>query len=465
MANTLLIIEDETLLGAELQRYYRRKGWDVEWVTTIAESERILLTQHTDPLVVLSDMNLPDGNCLDLLDKVREQGKDGEWVILTGYGSVPDSVRALRLGAFEFLEKPCAQDRLELVINAAARSAGAQRRLRNQANEQTRRYTAQSFAGHSKEAHAVREMLNKLSSVPFTAVIITGETGTGKGLVARILHHSGPRAQGPLVELNCAALPRELLESELFGHEAGAFTGAKGRRSGLMEQASGGTLFLDEIGEMDVDLQAKLLKALEDRTIRRLGGNKEIAVDVQLITATNLNLQQRVSEGAFRTDLYHRLSVFRVDLPPLRARTEDVRDLVPLFIAEFNVKAGKRVSTVPDAIWQQLQSHSWPGNVRELRNVVERCVLFSDNEQFPAQWLQLESGEIAKGPDSGAQVNGNRVCLPLDGTMALDDMDRYIIKTTLEHHHFNVTATARALGTTRETLRYRIQKYGLKHSP
>jgi two-component system response regulator AtoC len=465
MANTLLIIEDETLLGTELQRYYRRKGWDVEWVKTIAESERILLAQHDDPLVVLSDMNLPDGNCLDLLEEVREQGKDGEWVILTGYGSVPDSVRALRLGAFEFLEKPCAQDRLELVINAAARSAGAQRRLRNQANEQTRRYSPQSFAGHSKAAHAVREMLLKLSSVPFTAVIITGETGTGKGLVARILHHSGPRAQGPLVELNCAALPRELLESELFGHEAGAFTGAKGRRSGLMEQASGGTLFLDEIGEMDIDLQAKLLKALEDRTIRRLGGNKEIAVDVQLITATNLNLQQRVSEGAFRADLYHRLSVFRVDLPPLRARTEDVRDLVPLFIAEFNVKAGKRVSTVPDAIWEQLQSHSWPGNVRELRNVVERCVLFSDNEQFPAQWLQLESGEIIKGPDSGAQVNGNRVCLPLDGTMALDDMDRYIIKTTLEHHHFNVTATARALGTTRETLRYRIQKYGLKHSP
>lgn len=464
MANTLLIIEDETLLGTELQRYYRRKGWDVEWVKTIAESERILLKQHAEPLVVLSDMNLPDGNCLDLLEKARNHGKDGEWVILTGYGSVPDSVRALRLGAFEFLEKPCAHDRLELVINAAARSAGAQRRLRKQAREQTRRYSPQSFAGHSKGADTVREMLKKLISVPFTAVIITGETGTGKGLAARILHHSGPRAQGPLVELNCAALPRELMESELFGHEAGAFTGAKGQRSGLMEQASGGTLFLDEIGEMDIDLQAKLLKALEDRTVRRLGGNKEIAVDIQLITATNVNLQQRVNDGAFRPDLYHRLSVFRVDLPPLRSRTEDVRDLVPLFIAEYNVKAGKRVTTVSDPIWAQLQSHSWPGNVRELRNVVERCVLFSDNERFPAQWLQLESNDVIKGSEKGAEVDGNRVCLPLDGTMVLDDMDRYIIKTALEHHRFNVTATARALGTTRETLRYRIQKYGLKHS-
>ena len=464
MADTLLIIEDETLLGTELQRYYRRKGWDVEWAQTTAESERFLLKQDAEPLVVLSDMNLPDGNCLDLLEKVRQQGKDGEWVILTGYGSVPDSVRALRLGAFEFLEKPCAQDRLELVINAAARSARAQRRLREQASEKTQRYSPQSFAGRGKATAKVREMLQKLISVPFTALIITGETGTGKGLAARILHHSGPRAQGPMVELNCAALPRELLESELFGHEAGAFTGAKGRRFGLMEQASGGTLFLDEIGEMDIDLQAKLLKALEDRTVRRLGGDKEIAVDVQLITATNLDLQQRVSEGAFRPDLYHRLSVFRLELPPLRTRTEDVRDLVPLFIAEYNVKAGKHVRTVPDGVWSQLQAHSWPGNVRELRNVVERCVLFSEGERFPADWLQLESNAVSKGPDSGAHIEGNRLCLPMDGSMALDDMDRYIIKTALEHHGYNVTATARALGTTRETLRYRIQKYGLKQS-
>ncbi|MGD8593929.1 MAG: sigma-54 dependent transcriptional regulator [Gammaproteobacteria bacterium] len=464
MADSMLIIEDETLLGTELQRYYRRKGWDVEWVQTLAESERYLLKQHAEPLVVLSDMNLPDGNCLDLLDRVRQEGKDGEWVILTGYGSVPDSVRALRLGAFEFLEKPCAQDRLELVINAAARSAKAQRRLREQANKQTQRFSIGSFAGHSKAAHGVREMLEKLTSVPFTALIITGETGTGKGLVARILHHSGPRADGPLVELNCAALPRELLESELFGHEAGAFTGAKGRRRGLMEQASGGTMFLDEIGEMDIDLQAKLLKALEDRSVRRIGGDREIAVDVQLIAATNQDLQKRVSEGGFRPDLYHRLSVFHLDLPALRNRVEDVRDLVPLFIAEYNIKADKRVRAVPDDVWTQLQAHTWPGNVRELRNVVERCVLFSDGERFPAQWLQLESATLSRAGNNGAQTDGDRLSLPLNGSMALDDMDRYIIKTALELHNYNVTATARALGTTRETLRYRIQKYGLKHT-
>jgi len=250
----------------------------------------------------------------------------------------------------------------------------------------------------------------------------------------------------------------------LFGHEAGAFTGAKGRRRGLMEQASGGTLFLDEIGEMDIELQAKLLKALEDRCVRRLGGDKEISVDIQLIAATNQDLQQRVSEGAFRPDLYHRLSVFRLELPALRGRKEDLRDLVPLFISEYNIKAGKRVRQVDSEIWDQFQAHSWPGNVRELRNVVERCVLFSEGEQFPLQWLQLESAAPSGTRHSGAQIDGERICMPLDGTMALDDMDRYIIKTALEHHNYNVTATARALGTTRETLRYRIQKYGLKQA-
>lgn len=468
MADSLLIVEDETLLGTELQRYFRRKGWDVDWVQTLSESERFLLKQQEEPLVVLSDMNLPDGNCLDLLDKARRQGKDGEWVILTGYGSVPDSVRALRLGAFEFLEKPCPEDRLELVINAAARSANAQRRLREQVNKQTRRYTRSSFAGHSMAANSVREMLTKLSSVPFTALIITGETGTGKGLAARILHHSGSCADGPLVELNCAALPRELLESELFGHEPGAFTGAKGKRRGLMEQASGGTLFLDEVGEMDIDLQAKLLKALEDRRVRRLGGDKEIVVNAQLIAATNQDLQKRVREGSFRPDLYHRLSVFRLDLPPLRDRAEDVRDLVPLFISEFNIKADKRVRVVPDTVWAQLENHTWPGNVRELRNVVERCVLFSNSERFPVQWLQLESdlksSQTPEVNNADAEAKRHRLCLPLDGSMALDDMDRHIINTALELHNFNVTATARALGTTRETLRYRIQKYGLKSS-
>ncbi|HKK05515.1 MAG TPA: sigma-54 dependent transcriptional regulator [Gammaproteobacteria bacterium] len=461
MADTLLVIEDEGLLGGELQRHYRHHGWEVVLAQDIDTARRALFDQRLDPLVVLSDMSLPDGNALDLLESVRSRVPSGEWIFLTGYGSVPDSVRALRLGAFDFLEKPCEQERLDLVVAGAARSARAQRRLRDEADALTRKHTPESFLGHSAAANEVRSMLTRLTEVPFSALIITGETGSGKGLAARILHHSGQRAEGPLVELNCAALPHDLLESELFGHEAGAFTGAKGRRRGLMEQANGGTLFLDEIGEMDLELQSKLLKAIEDRAIRRLGGDREIKIDVQIVAASNRDLEAQARDGDFRSDLYHRLSVFRLHLPPLRDRLEDLDELVPQFIAEYNAKSGRQVTRVPDEVWERLRSHNWPGNVRELRNVVERCVLFAQGEDFPAQWLQLGAGDLAHG-GLGPSVDGDAMHIPLDGSMSLDEMDRYIIKTALERNRFNVTATARALGTTRETLRYRIAKYNLK---
>jgi len=263
-----------------------------------------------------------------------------------------------------------------------------------------------------------------------------------------------------MVEVNCAALPRDLLESELFGHEAGAFTGARGRHRGYLEQADGGTLFLDEIGDMDLDLQAKLLTAIEDHSLRRLGGEKAIKVDVQVVVASNRDLERLVREGQFRSDLYHRLSVFRIELPPLRERLVDLEDLVPLIIAEFNGKAGRKVTKVPERVYRQMRAYPWPGNVRELRNVLERGVLLAEGDALSEQWLQLGEGLVR--PESGPEVEGDRVIIPLDGSMALDEMDSYIIRTALKQHHHNVTATARALGTTRETLRYRIQKYHLK---
>jgi DNA-binding NtrC family response regulator len=459
MADTLLLIEDEPLLANELVRHYQREGWKLVHARTLAEAQQVLIAQHLEPLVVLSDMSLPDGNALDLLEKMREQSSGGEWVFLTGYGGVADSVRALRLGAYDFLEKPCDIARLDLVITGAARSARAQRRLREQAAAENQRYSPQAFVGHSQAAQLLREMLAKLASVPFSTLLLTGDTGTGKGLAARILHHSGMRQNGLLVEINCAALPRDLLESELFGFEPGAFTGAKGRRRGLMEQAHGGTLFLDEISELSLDLQAKLLKAIEDRRFRRLGSNEEISVDVQIIAASNRNLQERIREGAFRSDLYHRLNVFNLELPPLHSRKEDLDELVPAFVAEFNAKAGKSVQVITEPVWLRLRTHDWPGNVRELRNVVERCVLLSEGKLFPLKWLQLQ----AESPSTpSTQHEGEGLWLPLDGSITLDDMDSYIIKTALERAHFNVTAAARLLGTTRQTLRYRIQKYGLR---
>lgn len=320
-------------------------------------------------------------------------------------------------------------------------------------------FSPSAYLGRSDTAATLRNMLTRLAQVPFSALLLSGETGTGKGLASRILHHSGPHSQGPMVEVNCAALPRELIESELFGAEPGAFTGARGRRRGLVEQAQGGTLFLDEIGELNIDMQAKLLKVIEDRRLRRLGGSEEVTVDVRVIAATNRKLAEGVTEGRFRGDLFHRISVFSLEMPPLRERLDDLQDLVPLFVAEFNAKAGKRVRIVSDDVWAKLKAHTWPGNVRELRNVVERCVLLSDDEVFPAHWLQLQAEGVAA--PRGQAENANGLWLPLDGSVSLDDMDSYIIRKALQRADHNVTAAARLLGTTRQTLRYRIQKYRL----
>ncbi len=462
MADPLLIIEDEDALARELERHFSGKGWDVGVAGRLSTAREILTSRKLEPLVILADMSLPDGSALDLMEAIREQKIPCEWILLTGYGSVPDSVRALRLGAYDFLEKPCPLPRLEIVVAGARRSALAQRRLRTQTRDGRRRYAPTSYLGASKTTEETRRLIARLAEVPFSALIIGGETGTGKGLVARILHHGGPRADGPLVEVNCAALPRELLESELFGHEAGAFTGAKGRHRGYLEQAHEGTLFLDEIADMDLDLQTKLLTVLEDRRLRRLGGERLIEVDVQIIAASNQSLKERVRSGEFRSDLFHRLSVFRLDLPPLRERLDDLDQLVPVLIDEYNARSGRQVREVPPAVYEQMRGYHWPGNVRELRNVIERAVLLAQDSVFPVEWLQLGQG-VAAAPGSGPSIEGDRLMIPLDGSMALDEMDSYIIRTALARSGRNVTAAARALGTTRETLRYRIHKYGLSH--
>ncbi|MFT5720845.1 MAG: two-component system response regulator AtoC [Motiliproteus sp.] len=469
MAKTLLIIEDDPLFGAELKRHYRRKGWRVMLANSLGAARSQLFDKNLLPRVVLADINLPDGNALDLFEEACARQLGGEWVFIAGYGRVADSVRALRLGAVDFLEKPVALQRLDLVIRGATRTATARHPLPDPLPVDSRRYSTASFVGQSSIARQLRAMLKRLAEAPISALIITGDTGTGKGVAARILHHSGSRHAAPLVEVNCSALPKDLLESELFGHEAGAFTGARGRRRGLFEQADGGTLFLDEIGEMPLDLQAKLLKALEEQRFRRVGGDDEIRVDVRVIAATNRDLAARIAAGDFREDLYHRLCVFELKLPPLRDRLQDLDELVPMFVAEFNLKSGKKISLIGEAVWERLRAHTWPGNIRELRNVIERSVLFADGDELPLQWLQLRPQVLV--PCSDRVLEGRGTCtlheegtsirVPFDGTLGLDDMDRFIICTALERNQHNVTATARMLNSTRDTLRYRIGKYAI----
>lgn len=459
MIETILIIEDEKLLGSELQHHYKKLGYEVFWLQTYADAQRKLRSKKFDPSLILSDLNLPDGNGLDLLEE-NHSTLSCEWIFLTGYGDVPDSVRALRLGAFDFLTKPYPLDKLDLIIHSALRSAYAQRRLQASSKDASLRYSFESFIGDSATNRQTQEMLKQLSQASFSALIITGETGTGKGLATRILHYNSIRAKESLVELNCAALPKDLLESELFGHEAGAFTGATSRHRGLLEQAQGGTLFLDEIGEMSLDLQSKLLKAIEDRKIRRLGSENEITIDIQIIAATNRNLQLDIEQGLFRADLYHRLSVFELQLPNLRERLTDLHELVPEILAEFNLKSGKHVNMISQQVWNKLENYNWPGNVRELRNVFERCVMLSTSNELPEQWLQLQATDNkppTMNPPSSLEIH-----LPMDGSLGLDDMTGEIVRTMLEKYDNNVSEVARVLKTTREKIRYRINKYNLR---
>lgn len=457
MKNSLLIIEDEILLGNELARYFRKQQWEVEVATNIAGAKVLLAQNKIYPLVILSDMNLPDGNALDFLEHTKANLPNSEWIFLTGYGTVTDSVRALRLGAYDFIEKPCELERLHMLVEGATRSAVAQRRLQQETSQRFKFYSLDSLIGRSQAIKRLREMLNQVKNVPFSSLIITGETGTGKGLVSRILHYSGARAHKPLVELNCAAIPMDLLESELFGYEAGAFTGAKKRHRGLLEQADSGTIFLDEIGEMDLNLQGKLLKAIEELKFRRLGGENNVEVDVQVIAATNRDLLQKVKNGDFREDLYHRLNVLNIHIPPLRDRLDDLHDLVPQFIAECNVKSGKKVKTIPEEVWLELKGYNWPGNVRELHNIIERCVLLADGELFPLQWLQMPNMQT-----KSLSAENSGMFIPLDGSLSLNDMEKLILQEALNRANKNVTAAARLLQATRETMRYRVQKHHLK---
>ncbi len=472
MSKKMLLIKHNTENGAGLGKYYRERGWLVELVSSIAEVNALIVDGDWSPHVILANLGLSDGKILDHLEELQSHVNFSEWIFIVENADPTDLDRVGEL-AYDFLQKPFEQKRLDVLVARAYRAARCSQQLENYSSSSKKQYQINAYLGSSEPVQELKTMLRELTNVEISAIVINGETGTGKGLVARILHYASDlRKGGPLVEMNCAGLPRELMESEMFGHEAGAFTGAKSRHHGYMEQADGGTLFMDEIGDMPMDLQAKLLKAIEDKKIRRVGGEREIPFDAQIIAASGIDLKKACEKDEFRKDLYHRLSVFCLSLPPLRARKNDLVELVPNIIAEYNKKSRKRVTVIPDDIWKELMNYDWLGNIRELRNVIERCVLLSTDETLPRRWLQLRDycsptqetlAEERSSEEAYRQVNGNnRVTIPLDGSMSLEEMDKHIIRSALEQNNFNVTETARSIGTTRETLRYRIQKYDLK---
>ncbi|NUO50519.1 MAG: sigma-54-dependent Fis family transcriptional regulator [Polyangiaceae bacterium] len=444
----VLVLDDERAILTTLQKALSLEGYTVDVAGGVKVAEEKLAKTTYD--IALFDVALPDGDGVTLLQKVRAGGNDLPVVMMSGHATVDAAVRATRLGAFDFLEKPVSTDRLLLVLENALRLARAEAEakvLRKQAG-------LGELIGQSRAMQQLREQVERAAKATANVLVI-GERGTGKELVARAIHAASKRAKGPLEKMNCAAIPSELFESELFGHEAGAFTGATKQRRGKFERASGGTLFLDEIGDMPLPMQAKLLRVLQEREIERVGGNEVIKVDVRVVAATNRDLEQMSREEKFRADLYDRLNVLPLQLPPLRSRREDVPELCAHFLSIATVANDRPGMKLSDAAVAALSAYSYPGNVRELRNVIERLVILTPDET-------IGDGDVRTCLGGGAVPTGNLYRPGVPFRVLSEEAERAILEQALAHHQGQMAATARSLGLERSHLYKKCKALGLR---
>jgi DNA-binding NtrC family response regulator len=456
---SILVVEDEILLARQLARSLEAGGHEVRTAPTGTGGLEALRADLPD--LVLLDLRLPDRSGLDVLTDIQAESPGLPVVLMTAHGSVRDAVDAMRRGAADYLQKPLDLDELSLLVERVL-SRQRERRELTYLRERERG-APDGVVGRDPRIAALFEQIDRLREAGLPpgrrpAILLTGETGTGKGILARAIH--ARLGDGPFLEVNCSAMPASLIEAELFGHERGTFTDAKASRTGLFEAANGGTLFLDEIGELEPGLQAKFLTAIEDKRIRRLGSTRDRAVDVQVIAATNRDLDAAVASGAFRADLLHRLRVLAFEVPPLRERGDDLLRLARHFAAELGqLYGGAPRSLAPDAE-AALRGYAWPGNVRELRNVLERAVLLHREPEIRAAALgPLGRGAAAAAPEVAAPAGS--FALPERG-IDLQEVERDLIRQALERTDGNRTRAATLLGLTRDTLRYRLEKHGIE---
>ena len=456
MPTTILLVDDEVFFTKNLAKNLSDAGYDVKSAFTGIEG--VKLAKEFSPRLVIIDLKLPDMDGIEVLRSMNQLDPPPIPVIITAHGYVQAAVLAMRLGAYDFLEKPFPVDKLKIVLQNALSSANLQKAVDVTTRQEQKRYGFDSLVGTSSAIREVASLLEKLSKCDPKMVLITGETGTGKGLAAKVLHYNGSRADKPFLEMNCAAIPENLLESELFGYEAGSFTDAKKARSGILEDADGGTILLDEIGDMSLNLQAKLIKVVEERKFRRLGGKKDVRVDLQIIAATNKDLREEVKKNLFRQDLYHRLNVISFEMPCLRGRKEDIPLLTWHFVQFFNTDINRDIRTIPDEILNSLIHYDWPGNVRELRSTIEKAMILSEGEVLNSAYISIDSKER----EIGVRTDGNKMTLEisLDGS-SLDDIEQSIVRKTLENNDWNQTRTAKILKMNRQNLRYRMKKMGI----
>ncbi len=448
----ILVVDDEELILVWLGERLRAAGYAVATASTGAEAREMV--RESNPALMLLDLRLPDGDGIQLLEGFRQIDRELVVIIVTAYGEIQTAVEAVKAGAYDFVEKPVEFDNLLLSIEKGLEK----RRLRQQVavlREQHRwRFADIDLVARSAAMGSIVEKLEKVARAESATILLSGESGTGKDLLARAVHAWSPRADHPFLEINCSALPENLVESELFGHERGAFTDARARKRGLAELADGGTLFLDEVGDMPPGTQPKVLRFLEDSRFKRVGGVSDIRVDVRVIAATNHDLDQMVETGAFRNDLYFRLKVVPIHIPPLRERPEDIEPLALFFVEKLCRDLKRDPVKLTESAVQQLENYSWPGNVRELRNILERVLILEDTPELRAEHLPIEVHET--GTASG-QVSGLHQ-LPSEG-LRLEDVERDLIQQALARTRGNVTRAAALLGISRDTLRYRLTKF------
>ncbi|MCK8492660.1 MULTISPECIES: sigma-54-dependent transcriptional regulator [Spirosoma] len=445
MPGTILIIDDEPKLRQLLARILTLEDYQVLEADDVRSGLRTL--ERTEVQLVISDVKLPDGNGIDLTAQVKKMQPATEVIVLTAYGTIADGVKAIKNGAFDYITKGDDNDKIIPLVSRAIEKAELQFRIKRLEEQVQQKYGFEKIIGHSKAIQQAVDLARRVA-VTDTTVLLTGETGTGKEVFAQAIHQASPRRTGSFVAVNCSALGKEILESELFGHRAGAFTGAARDKKGLFEEANKGTIFLDEIGEMALDLQAKLLRVLETHEFMRVGDTKPTKTDVRVVAATNRDLKHDAESGLFRSDLYYRLSVFSIELPPLRDRRDDIPALAQVLTQQEAAKIGKRQMSLSPAFMEALTRYNWKGNIRELKNVIERAVILSDGQTLLPEYLPLD-----------VQSPSNSSSTPF--SYDLTSVEKNHIEQVLRHTNGNKAEAARLLGIGLSTLYRKIEEYRL----
>ena len=453
----ILIVDDDRSIRWTLDKALQSWGYDTVQAENVAEAKQLFAEEEPD--ASLLDIDLPDGSGLDVLTHITENQHEAIAIMITANVDVKNTIAALRGGAFDFIGKPLNVEELRVTLRNALETKNLRREVQQTRRERAKEFSFDQIIGTSAAMKKALDLASRVAQSDVNTILLQGETGTGKDLFARAIHQASERANAPYVAINCAALPANLIESELFGYEKGAFTDAKAKKEGLFEQAQGGTIFLDEIGELELALQAKLLRVLEESRFRRVGGLKDLPLDVRVIAASNRDLKKESEEDRFRLDLYYRLSIIQINIPPLRERGDDVLLLADYYMEKTNPKRrqANKLRGLSPQVAKIFKGYEWSGNVRELRNVIERASILEDSEFVTTEHLPVD----LIGKDGGIRQTGRVVNLPPEG-IAMEEVELELARQALERENGNLTKAARLLHISRDQLRYRLKKDDVK---